>query len=55
MCEKIRYDSQLEANTALLHAWEKGKRDPNRREIRTYPCPGCGGFHLTSKPKRETA
>lgn len=52
---KIRYKSGLNAERALAKAllsnWA-GKA-PHRREQRTYECPWCGGWHLTSKPKRR--
>lgn len=48
--KKIRYESQLAANTALLQTWKKASKGLPRHEIRTYPCEECKGFHLTSKP-----
>lgn len=47
---KIRYPDELAARTALVFMPDKEKR----REARVYRCPRCGGFHLTSRPRRGT-
>lgn len=41
--EKIRYDTQGQAETAILVL--------DKRDLRTYKCNTCGGWHLTSKPE----
>jgi hypothetical protein len=52
--EKIRYRTAFGAKWAL---WGirldrlRGRR--RRRERRAYACPHCGGWHLTSQPKRQ--
>lgn len=54
-CTKIRYRDHREA-VAVLHkiAGHRNRAeayglDSRRREIRSYRCDGCNGFHLTSK------
>jgi hypothetical protein len=53
--EKIRYGTAAGAKWALWGIWFdrylRGKR--RRRERRAYMCPRCGGWHLTSQPKRK--
>lgn len=50
-CEsgKVRYFSFADADLALAGI---DRSRPNRRESRVYPCPLCGGWHLTSQPFR---
>lgn len=43
---KKRYESMLEANTAILRMWEK--TNATRDERRSYYCDICGGWHITS-------
>jgi hypothetical protein len=55
-CEdKIRYRTAAGAKWALwgitLDRYLRGRR--RRRERRSYSCPHCGGWHLTSQPKRR--
>jgi hypothetical protein len=40
---KRRYATQKDAETAILLQ--------DNRELRTYHCGGCDGWHLTSKPQ----
>ncbi|QDP83274.1 hypothetical protein FOH10_07390 [Nocardia otitidiscaviarum] len=47
---KIRY---FDPETAELALAGIDHRDPRRREQRTYHCPSCGGWHLTSQPRRS--
>ena len=53
--EKVRYRTSVGANWALWGIWAdrylRGRR--HRRERRAYECPHCGGWHLTSQPKRR--
>lgn len=48
---KIRWDSEEEAIQSLKEA--KATKDKHRKEKRIYECPWCGGWHLTSKDKKE--
>lgn len=52
---KRRYRNEAEAKAALMSARSRGRMDDpkaeRRREDRYYPCPICGGFHLTSAPE----
>ena len=55
-CEdKIRYGTAAGAKWSLWGIWLdrylRGRR--RRRERRAYACPHCGGWHLTSQPKRR--
>lgn len=48
-CGKVRYTSADTAHTAL--ALIARSSDPGTRiPVRTYSCPGCDGWHLTSSP-----
>jgi hypothetical protein len=53
--EKIRYGTAAGAKWSLWGNWLdrylRGRR--RRRERRAYACPHCGGWHLTSQPKRR--
>jgi hypothetical protein len=52
-CRKIPYPSQERAEEVLGEIWARVK--PGRRlECRTYECPDCGHWHLTSKPLHPT-
>ncbi|MFG3509692.1 hypothetical protein ACGF5F_29790 [Streptomyces sp. NPDC047821] len=46
-CTKKAYESRLEARTALLLMWKKG-----RPERASYRCSDCGAWHLTKKRRR---
>jgi hypothetical protein len=51
---KQRYATESAARTELVGtviAKNRGKQQ--RRECRTYLCPMCGGWHLTSAPERR--
>lgn len=54
-CEKISFDSFLEAQKVVNHA--QGRKNNRRRAQkvpkRVYRCPDCGKFHLTSKKNKE--
>jgi hypothetical protein len=41
--EKNRYNTRRDAETAILLL--------DNREVRTYFCPTCDGWHLTSRPQ----
>jgi hypothetical protein len=48
---KLRYADGYTAQLALDVAREARTRHANPRvECRTYECPACHGFHLTSQP-----
>lgn len=55
-CHKVRYRDEIAAKLALASAkWTDGSRRP-KVESRTYRCPRCKGWHLTSEPnERESA
>ena len=40
---KKRYNTQRQAETAILLI--------DKRNLRTYNCGTCGGWHLTSRPE----
>lgn len=46
---KVRYATASAAKDSLDKA--RHSRDPKREELRSYYCPDCAGFHLTSNPK----
>lgn len=48
---KQRYRDRLEARMALLRCTTD--TDPRRQEKRTYRCPDCHGWHLTSQPRHR--
>ncbi|MEV7364285.1 hypothetical protein [Streptomyces sp. NPDC091299] len=43
---KLRYRDRIAAQLALTRI---DNLDPRRREQRTYRCPTCRGWHLTSQ------
>lgn len=52
-CAKVRYRTEIDAKIALSNtAYTAAQRsDEKRQESRTYRCPRCKGWHLTSQPK----
>lgn len=48
---KVRYRDELAAMIALANTARPGRSA--REEWRTYRCPLCKGWHLTSQPKRQ--
>lgn len=58
ICTKVRYPDEAWAKRALVKIWRTkdffGDRAERRQECRAYECHLCGGWHLTSKPLRET-
>lgn len=46
---KRRYITRTQADAALGRIWST-PRSGRRLETRTYHCPTCNGWHLTSKP-----
>lgn len=52
-CPKIRYRTRLDAQLALARcALGESRGNARRQEVRTYRCPRCGGWHLTSMERR---
>lgn len=55
-CTKRRYRTELDAKIALASTARKAatgrKQHDNRDECRTYRCPVCKGWHLTSQAVR---
>jgi len=55
---KVRYGERKDIKLAMRQAdWDRSRAAMNevacsRREIRSYECPDCSGWHLTSKPSR---
>ena len=47
-CHKFRYADKRAALTAL-NARTTGHQRNRPSFLRAYPCPDCGGWHLTSK------
>jgi hypothetical protein len=56
---KIRYGELKDIKLAMRQAdWDRSRARLDdvacsRREIRSYECPDCRGWHLTSKPARQ--
>lgn len=51
---KIRYRDHLEAVRGL-HSTQRAKRySSQRREVRSYLCQVCSGWHLTSQADRKS-
>lgn len=48
-CEKVRFADEAEALATLGHIRRYGSRK-GKKPIRAYECPGCLGWHLTSRP-----
>lgn len=51
-CKKIRYETQNEARVALAIC-RMSKYTHKRKERRTYECPHCNGWHLTSQKEAD--
>jgi hypothetical protein len=57
---KIRYGELKDVKLTMRQAaWDRSRALLNevacsRREIRSYECPDCSGWHLSSKPARPT-
>ena len=55
---KIRYGEPKDIKLAMRQAdWDRSRARLNkvacsRREVRSYECPECSGWHLTSQPAR---
>jgi len=55
---KVRYGERKDIKLAMRQAdWDRSRARLNevtcsRREVRSYECPDCSGWHLTSKPSR---
>lgn len=52
-CSKRYYADRISADLALARIRARGRalgKDP----VRSYRCPHCGGWHLTSVPARRT-
>lgn len=48
------YPTQLDATAELLAIAQRPELlTRGKQETRSYHCPYCGGFHLTSKPNRR--
>jgi hypothetical protein len=50
-CGKRWYDDRIAADLALARIRTWG-RALSKEPVRSYLCPGCGGWHLTSVPGR---
>jgi len=47
MCgAKTRFESKKDAQTAINHIM-RGHRRKRPKQLRSYPCPNCNGWHLT--------
>lgn len=54
MClSKTRYPDKRAAHTAYNLAMKKRGRHGRAMELRIYPCPNCGGHHLTKQREDE--
>ena len=53
----MRYRDKKSALQGLRSTQNPAAQQPTsrRRECRTYICPACNGWHLTSQPARTTA
>lgn len=49
---KLRYQTMESAKRRLAHLL---LRVPGHYPCRAYPCEHCGGWHLTSRPRRSVA
>ena len=56
-CNKFAYTSEKAANTVLnyYNTRRRGRhfRAKDKMVNRSYRCPDCGMYHLTSSPKRD--
>lgn len=51
-CEKHKFKTELDAKIALMRIQSKDNPRRPKQEKRTYLCPDCEKWHLTSTPLR---
>lgn len=49
---KMLFESESKARNFIK--WNGDDIDTNGGELRTYYCPACGGYHISSKPYKKT-
>lgn len=49
--QKMLFETQKQADNFIK--WNGEDIDTHGGELRSYFCPACGGYHITSKPYRE--
>jgi hypothetical protein len=49
--QKMLFETQKQADNFIK--WNGEDIDTNGGELRSYFCPACGGYHITSKPYRK--
>lgn len=50
-CGKRAWPTEELAQRALTNIWRRPRPGGRQMELRTYQCPDCGHWHLTSKPQ----
>lgn len=51
---KVRYKDHDEATAAMRNAGDRWGNTAQKLPQRSYECPRCGGYHLTSQPKGDS-
>jgi hypothetical protein len=50
--QKMLFEAQKQADNFIK--WNGDDIDTHGGELRSYYCPACGGWHITSKPHKES-
>lgn len=51
-CGKVRFTTRAKADAALLQIRKQGeRRAAGKKPVRSYACPHCNGWHLTSEAR----
>lgn len=50
--QKMLFETQKQADNFIK--WNGEDIDTHGGELRSYYCPSCGGYHITSKPFKES-
>ncbi len=48
---KMLFETETKANNFIK--WNGADIDTNGGELRSYYCPSCGGYHISSKPYKK--
>jgi predicted RNA-binding Zn-ribbon protein involved in translation (DUF1610 family) len=52
-CTKITFSAKKEADSYISVISNSKARNAPKKRLRSYQCPMCGNYHLTSESKKE--